>query len=327
MIGNPLIADGETITVDDEMAEHIADYAKLVRDYAEGGMLFVERRVDFSHVVNMPGNFGTSDAVILHPNRLTVIDLKYGRGVKVDAINNPQLALYALGALNDYEALGDYEEVLMVVHQPRLNHVSEWCVPTSELEQFAREARLAAELTTQEPKYVPGEKQCRFCRAKAVCPALREEVREKVGVASLSDFADLAQRPADELAEDMARVELVEGWCKAIRAEVERRLFAGQNVTGWKLVEGRRGNRAWSDEGEAEKILKAARLKREEMYDIKLISPTTAEKLLKDRPATWEKLDAFVTRPDGKASVAPATDKRPAMAVSSADVVRALTAN
>jgi hypothetical protein len=114
-------------------------------------------------------------------------------GVKVDADENPQLMLYALGALNEYGVLGDFDTVTMVIHQPRLNHVSEYSIPVSELLTFGDQVRQAAgRVRWHNDVLTPGEKQCRFCKAKAVCPALRADMVEVVsGVADLSDFADL----------------------------------------------------------------------------------------------------------------------------------------
>ena len=332
VIGDTITVDGFDFIVTAEMAHHVNDYCKLVREYAQGGQLLVERRVNFSEAIGVPDSTGTSDAIVIHPDRLTVIDLKYGMGVKVDATENEQLQLYALGALHDYSVLGDFQEIVMVVHQPRLNHVSEWSIPAAKLEAFRENARLAAieALDNREPRLNPGEKQCRFCKAKATCPALRAEISDTVGgIASPSDFADLAVAEEDDLSQAMTRVELVEHWCKAIRAEVERRLLAGQPVAGFKLVEGRRGNRAWSDEAEVEKLFKSFRFKKDEMYDLKLISPTKAEKLLKTNPGRWEKISALTSRGDGKPSVAPATDRRPALAVSNSDedVLARLTAD
>jgi len=333
VIGDTMTVDGYDFTVTADMAHHVNDYCKLVREYAEGGQLLVERRVDFSEAIGVPDSTGTSDAIVIHPDRLTVIDLKYGMGVKVDATENEQLQLYALGALHDYGMMGDFNEIVMVVHQPRLNHVSEWSIPVEKLEEFREAARLAAieALDNREPRLNPGEKQCRFCKAKATCPALKAEISDTVGgIATPADFADLAVAEEDDVSRAMARVELVEQWCKAIRAEVERRLFAGEPVAGFKLVEGRRGNRAWSDEAAVEKLFKSFRLKQEEMYDFKLISPTKAEKILKAKnPGRWEKVDALTSRGDGKPSVAPATDRRPALAVSSSDedVLARLTAD
>jgi len=333
VIGDTMTVDGYDFTVTADMAHHVNDYCKLVREYAEGGQLLVEKRVNFSEAIGVPDSTGTSDAIVIHPDRLTVIDLKYGMGVKVDATENEQLQLYALGALHDYGLMGDFNEIVMVVHQPRLNHVSEWSIPVEKLEEFREAARRAAieALDNREPRLNPGEKQCRFCKAKATCPALKAEISDAIGgIATPADFADLAVADEDDVSRAMARVELVEQWCKAIRAEVERRLFAGEPVAGFKLVEGRRGNRAWSDEAAVEKLFKSFRLKQEEMYDFKLISPTKAEKILKTKnPGRWEKVDALTSRGDGKPSVAPATDRRPALAVSSSDedVLARLTAD
>lgn len=319
-VGAIVEVDGFNITVDGDMLAHTADYAKLVTDYAEGGMLLVEQRVDFSPVIDVPDSFGTADAVVIKGDTLIVIDLKYGMGVRVDAQDNEQLQLYALGALNDYSMLGDFKEVVMVIHQPRLNHVSEWSQSVEDLRAFGVEAAAAAQLAIADSdpvSFVPGEKQCRFCKAKAVCPALREEVRLVTAeVATADDFRDLTSVPSDNLAAAMDRVGLVEDWCKAIRAEVERRLFAGEPVEGYKLVEGRKGNRAWASEAGAEALLKSFRLRVDEMYDFKLISPTSAEKLLKDKsPKRWAKVEDLITRSGGKPSVAPVTDKRPALAI------------
>ena len=330
------------VRITQDMVDHVMDYAKLVREYAEGGTLLVEQRLGIDHVTGEEGAKGTSDVVILDAKQeaITIIDLKFGMGVKVDAENNPQLMLYALGAYEEFGVVGDFSYVTMVIHQPRLNHVSEWNISTHELLQFGEQVREAAntiwaanefkadaeESHWQELYLNPGEKQCRFCKAKATCPALRAEMTEVVGgsaAATVDEFADfMADAPDMQTGDNylsiaMAKVGMVEDWCKAVRAEVERRLLAGQTVDGWKLVEGRKGNRSWSDDKAVEALFKSFRLRQEEMYDLKLINPTKAEKLLKDNPKRWAKLEEHISRSDGKPSVAPATDKRPALAVQS----------
>jgi hypothetical protein len=315
------------------MADYVDDYMRLVRGYGERGLLLVEQRVPIGHLTGEQGATGTSDAIVVDiSNRvLFVIDLKYGMGVRVDAGDNPQLMLYALGALEQCDQLGEFDQVCMVIHQPRLNHVSEHWIYVGDLWAFKRRAAEAAELTRQpDAPLVPGEKQCRFCKAKATCPALRAEVTEVVsGSATLDEFLVPDVTTGDNyLSVAMSKVGLVEDWCKAVRAEVERRLLAGQTVDGFKLVEGRRGNRKWSNDAEVEALFKSFRLRQDEMYDYSLISPTKAEKLLKDTPKRWEKAEALISRAEGKPSVAPATDKRPALAVQSvADDFRDLTAN
>lgn len=305
-----------------EMADYVDDYVKFVRERAEGKILHVECKLSIGHITSEDGATGTSDVVIIDREQeaIEVIDLKYGMGVRVDAEHNEQMQMYALGALYEYELISDFSWVTMVIHQPRLNHVSEWNIPVDQLLRFGDEARNAADrVRWEEPTFNAGEKQCRFCKAKAVCPALRAEVTEIVGSAATLD--DFKAQPVDSQTGDnylpmaMSKVGMVEDWCKAVRAEVERRLLAGQTVDGYKLVEGRKGNRAWSDEGAVEQLFKSFRLRQEEMYEFKLISATKAEKVLKNNPKRWAKAEQLITRSDGKPSVAPATDKRPAMDV------------
>jgi hypothetical protein len=307
--------NGKVWPVTDDMVDHCLDYAKLVREYADGRPILVEQRLQFSHVVGVPDQFGTSDAVILGDDTLFVVDLKYGMGVKVDAQDNEQLQLYALGALKEYEFLGDFQFVQMVIHQPRLSHVAEYVVSVPELLAFGRRAKEAAALAlTPNAELVPGEKQCRWCKAKATCPAIREEVLDIVA-ADATDFDTLTETVTDGspdyLSIAMDKIGLVEDWCKGIRAEVERRLMASQTVPGYKLVEGRLGNRQWANKDDAEAMFQSWRFRKDEMYDFSLISPTKAEKLL--TPARWEKAQALITRNAGKPSVAPVTDRRPAI--------------
>jgi hypothetical protein len=224
----------------------------------------------------------------------------------------------------------------MIIHQPRLNHVSEWTIPVDQLLDFAKSASFAAGqcnlAQTIEGEdalaafLTPGEKQCRFCKAKATCPALRAEVAEVVGgssAATLDEFADFVPETVDMQTGDnylpiaMAKVGMVEDWCKAVRAEVERRLLAGQTVDGYKLVEGKRGPRKWSDADDVEQLFKSFRLRQDEMYDFTLISPTKAEKLFKENPKRWAKVQERITQSAGKPSVAPVTDRRQEIAVQS----------
>jgi hypothetical protein len=313
-IGEQHTVDGFDFTVDKVMVAYVEDYVKLVREYAEGGVLLVEQRVPIGHLTGETDATGTSDAVVVHADegRLTVIDLKYGMGVRVMADGNEQAMMYALGALESYEQLADFVNICMVIHQPRLNSVSEHWIRVDDLMKFAAKVTEAADTVRSPDAFTaPGEKQCRFCKAKSVCPALKEVVDETVQEeATADDFADMGD---NSLAVAMGRVELIEQWCKSIRAEVERRLTKGLDVPGYKLVEGRKGNRAWSDAKDAETRLSAV-LKRDEMYEEKFISPATAEKLLKKDPEGMSLLEELTHRPEGKLSVALATDKRPAKA-------------
>lgn len=338
-LGRYMSADGFEIIVTKDMVAHVESYIAFVYQTAgKEGQILVEKRVNFSEEIGQENSTGTADIIILFPNRIANIDLKYGAGVQVDAEDNEQASLYLVGSVHDYGMVVDAEDYVMIIFQPRKDHISEACITQEQLDAFIVRARDAAALAmsfiedeTLDPILVPGEKQCRFCKAKATCPALKNEITTVVGhLATSEDFADLVEVNADSLAVAMDRVPLVEHWCKAIRAETERRMFLGEEVPGFKIVQGRQGNRAWSNEGEAEKTFKGFRLKSEEIYDYKLISPTTAEKLLKKKkPKWWDKLQGLISRADGKPSVAPVTDKRPAMDVTkvSEDYFRDLIAN
>jgi hypothetical protein len=122
--------------------------------------------------------------------------------------------------------------------------------------------------------------------------------------------------PADAgIGAAMSKVALIESWCKAVRAETERQLLAGHTVPGWKLVQGRRGARSWTAEEDAEALLKKFRLKNQQMYDMKLIGPTKAEKLLASNSRRWKRVEALIQQAEGRPSVAPESDKRPALDV------------
>lgn len=334
--GHVIDVNGTDYEVTADMAGHVQKYLDYVRAIA--GELMVEQRLPISQITGEDGAHGTADAVILAGEELVIVDLKYGRGVRVDAEANDQLGIYAMAALDEYGFLGDFKQVRVVIVQPRLDHTSEWVVQVSgprslevyraNVEPRAAQARACIGLSVAEvaaEMLEPGEKQCRFCRAKATCPALAAEVQQQVG----ADFEDLAagdksaheampQATDDVLGLHMQAVDMVEAWCKAVRAEVETRLLAGRSVAGFKLVEGRRGARAWTNKDEAEQVLRAMRLKTEQMFDFTLISPTSAEKLAKAGaigPRQWPKLLALIDRSEGKPSVAPESDKRPALAI------------
>lgn len=335
-IGEVIHVGERKFTVDKSMAKFVQDYVDYVREQAEGGTLLVEQKLPIGHVTGEEGAHGTSDAVVIKGSTLKVIDLKYGMGVRVDAAQNEQAQMYALGALEAYDMLGDFKTVELHIHMPRLEHVSDWSIPVADLCSFGADVGKAAR-AVEEASYASGddikaylaagEKQCKFCRAKSGCPAYVESIAEVlVGeVATKDDFAALLAADKVEpvgadtgdnfLSIAMSKVDAVEQWCKAVRAEVDRRLTSGKPVEGFKLVDGKRGPRKWASEAEAEKMLKSFRLKLDEMYEKSLISPTTANKIFKSDPKRWAKLEKLITQSDGKPSVAPASDPRPAKAI------------
>ena len=177
---------------------------------------------------------------------------------------------------------------------------SEEVLPVEVLEQWGLTVKRADSIN-------PGEAQCRWCVKKSDCTAIREQISAMFNAVPNPGLA----APSD-LAAAIALADQVEGWIKSIRAEVERRLLAGIAVPNYKLVQGRAGARAWAQESVVEDILKTSmRLKVEEMYDMKLISPTKAEKILK--PKQYQRISEFITQSPGRPSVAAASDKRQAI--------------
>jgi hypothetical protein len=268
---------------------------------------------------------------------LAVIDLKYGRGVRVDAEDNPQLLLYAVGAHQQLSLVYDIARIRVVVHQPRLDHVDEDVITPAELDAFAALANLAAERVEEaraatktmpleewdEAYLQPSEDACRWCRAAPKCTKLAAHVAETVGLDFDVETPEVelpwAGTPAEFLGKLMKALPLIENWARAVRAETERRLLGGESVQGYKLVQGRLGPRQWTDEIAVEEYLrKTVRLKVEDAYDLKLISPTSAEKLRKAGTLgerQWTRLQAHITRVEGQPSVAPESDKREAFVV------------
>lgn len=338
-VGRIIEADGFEIEVTDEMAGYIQGVVDRVKDYqGEDGVLFVEQQLHYAEYLGVEHDegWGTGDVVIARGDELIVIDLKYGRGVEVDVERNPQLMLYGLGALAKFNGIaGDFERVRLVIDQPRISEKpSEWDINVAALEAWGRSDAADAVAMAQKAErehngwdgwagfYLsPGGEQCRFCRAKATCPALRAEVALHVSDApataeEFDQISDPKTFSEPDLARALGAVDLIEDWCKAVRAEAERRLLGGGEVPGYKLVAGKKGPRKWANAKEAEEVLKSMRLKVEEMYDLSLISPTTAEKLAKaDKlgPRQWGRLQKLITQSEGSKHVAPLSDSRPAL--------------
>lgn len=321
-LGTMFQHEGYDIVVDDEMVEAVSTYVDTVREMVgTDGILMPEQSVPVGHLTGETGASGTSDAIIINGKRLTVVDLKYGKGVRVNAEGNGQGRIYALGALHKFAAiLEEIEEVEIVIIQPRLEDgISSEVLSLGELEEFRDQVELAAAAVAIAgvDDLNPGEKQCKFCNAKGICPALAAQTSTSLALVSscsAEDFADLtipkqassvAINPDvsnERLAEFLRAVPLIETAIAGVRAEVERRLFAGEAVPGFYLGEGRRGNRKWSADVDIETELKK-RLGATKAYEKKVISVTTAEKLFKDKPRTWNKIKDLVVQADGQPSV------------------------
>lgn len=304
----------------DDMPDYVDLYVATVRAMTENAEYTQsEVGVDLSTVLGVPDQMGTSDYIAVRGSTLQVHDLKYGKGVVVEAEDNWQMALYALGALQVAELCGfGIETVCMVIHQVRLNSVTEWTITRSDLlaigEELKKSAtRAMAVLSAGDPQpsdFCPGEKQCRFCRAKADCRAYEKYA---TGIYS-EDFEPEQSTDLDRFAEILPRLDAMTDWVKAVWARAFQLACNGDEIPGWKLVLGRAGARQWTSDEQAEELLKSMKLKADEMYTKKIISPTAAEKLLKATPKKWTKAEALIVRPEPKPALAPVSDKRPAIA-------------
>ncbi len=299
----------------------MADYVQIYVDYVNslikpGDDFFIEKRVDFSEWV--PEGFGTADTIIVKGDSIHIVDLKYGKGVPVYAENNPQAMLYALGAYADFMFVADFKRVHISIVQPRLDSISEWEISVTDLLKFGETVRQAAE-ATQDPKAkrVPGEKQCRFCKAKATCPALYKLTSDTIMI----DFEQIDHPPQlSKLSDDQLRTvlenkALIEAWLGSVEQIIRQRLIEGRKFEGFKLVEGRTV-RKWSDEDRAGEIL-VDLVGESCTYTKKVISPAQAEKLLgkKDKGLIAD----IIVSPRGAVKLANHNDPRPAITAAIGD--------
>lgn len=323
-------------TGDEDAMDSIRHYVDTIKDLAKGRILLVEQRLPIEQITHEPTAAGTSDAIIIEEaeETLSVNDLKFGMGVRVYAKKNKQMMIYALGAKYQFAAFGKFRKFILRIHQPRLDHLDEWECSLEELEAFALEAEQSARLAWAiykgeiklNPKehLKPSEKACRWCKARATCPAA---INNALTIAAGS-FTDLTKNPASKLEEALQRVDhldsqqlswlmqnagVLEAIVKAVRAKVEGELLAGRQIPGFKLVAGKKGNRKWEDETLVEEVLKNWRLPADDMYKMKIISPSDADKFFKNQPKRWAKLKSMITQSDGAPSVTPTTDPRPAL--------------
>lgn len=288
----------------DDMREYVQTYVDYVRGIADGERIFVEQVLDLKHII--PEGMGTADAIVIKGDTLHVIDLKYGMR-KVEAEHNPQLQIYAAGALWKLLKSKKYNitKVVIHIHQPRAGGPSSWEVSTQNLLIFGKKISEAANRCLEdEAPLNPSEKACEWCRAKATCPALYQKSLELVG----GDFEILPS--VDRMSDEQIRLvltnkSLIEKWLSSIEAEVFSRIEHGDSFDGFKMVAGR-SQRKWNDDAET----KLVSILGDNAYDKKLIGITTAEKILGKKQL--EEL-GITEKPEGKPTLVPESDKRPAL--------------
>lgn len=329
--------DDEVMFTDNEVAEIVKagldpdDFVPPVMEYVTyvrsiPGMLLPEQELDLDSITGESGARGTSDAVIIDESgELHICDLKYGRGERVEAEHNTQLAIYAGAALAAFGFMADIKKITLHIIQPRLSHISKWTLPLEEFRKFlddiGNSARKALRLyeavgngTPAECNYHPGPEACRWCCFRGRCGALAGYALTSAGM-QLPDSIK-PKLDGEALAALLSRIDLIQSWIKDLGATAHDALLAGEKIPGYKLVEGRAGPRKWSDESKAEKMLKGWKVPSEARYVKSLISPTAAEKLVKMKTLTdeqWGELNALISREPGKLTVVPESDKRPAV--------------
>lgn len=301
-----------------EMEDHATEYADLILDHLEKARencpdAFAELEVKSDYSEWIPGGWGTSDCVIISDDTLEIIDLKYGKGHRVDPEGNPQLRLYALGAYQKYKALFDIEYVRMTIYQPRLGHVASDTILLSELLNWAEQyvKPRAALALKGEGEFNPNEETCRFCKAKGQCRA-----RANKNLSLFDQAPDLPLISIDEAGAILSKAGDIKKWLEDLESVVTGSLLNGKAVEGWKLVAGK-SNRTIKDDIKAVELLKAAGVDEVLLYNKKLITLTEMEKNF-GKKFVAETLAECIVKPEGKPTLAPASDKRDALNIQEA---------
>lgn len=292
-----------------EMIDCAIGYRDYIQEQLKGSdaSVLLEQRVDFSPWV--PEGFGTCDCIIIQGDTLTIIDYKYGVGVPVSAKDNPQMRLYALGALNDYGFAYDVDRVEMHIYQPRINNISDDSLTVKELLEWGEKVKpVAAQAAKGKGKYKAGV-HCKFCPHAGRCRTLTKTCTEYVESHSLRVAVPVLA--PHEVAEVLQMEPLVALWLKRVKAQALETMLDGGEIPGYKVVEGKEGNRKWSDELKVADTLKAAGYDTEDYTKTELLSPAQMDKAIGKKKAA-ELLAGFISRAPGAPTIATETDKRPA---------------
>ena len=306
-----LYPDIDTYELPEEHTQEMIDCAEGYADYiqeqtkSDSATILLEQRVDFSPWV--PEGFGTADCIIIQGDTMDVIDYKYGKGVAVSAVDNPQMKLYGLGALNDYGFAYDIQKVRLHIYQPRMNNVSVDELTAFELFAWAESTvkPTAAKAAQGKGKYNPGE-HCRFCPHAGRCRTLTKTCKEYVETHGMK--ASVEVLAPWEVAEVLRMEPLVSLWLKRVKEQALTTLLNGGEVPGYKAVAGR-GTRAWKDELEVAATLSSV-YSQEEYTKTELLSPAAMEKAIGKKKVA-ELLEGLIETRTGSPTVAPETDKRP----------------
>lgn len=302
----------------DQYADHVMAELQRARETDPAAFLAIEERLDFSHIV--PDGFGTGDALIVSDYTLTIVDLKYGKGVEVSAVGNPQMRLYALGALATYGAIYDIEQVRMVIFQPRLGNVSVEEISVDDLTTWAEGVvRPAAEKAAAGEGELQAGDWCRFCRHAAQCPALAADMFAPIPTSA--EHVPAAPDPDTltdtQIATIVAHAGELKKWLTKVESYALAQATGGHDYPGLKLVEGR-SVRKYTDEDDVAKAVEAAG---EDPYKPREVLGITAMTKLLGKKRFQELLGDYVHKPEGKPALVPASDKRPALTLATPDTM------
>ncbi len=304
----------------DEMKSFIAEYTdKIIEEYNAAlsvdrdAKLLLEQKYSYTDYV--PSGFGTADVTIITNKKLIVMDLKYGKGVPVDAVGNPQIRLYGLGAYQSFGMLYDFEEVELHILQPRLESYSSECLYLDELLDWGESIKpIAMQAYRGEGEFQSGE-HCRWCPVKATC---RHRYEENIELAKY-DFCSSDTLSIQEIGDILARVKRLEAWSKDVQEYAFSLAKKGTDIPGWKLVAGR-SSRFIPDESlpAFEEELRML-FRKEELEKTSRKSMSEIEKMLgkKDFGILF---NDYVKISEGKPTLVPEADKRPAISGTQAAV-------
>lgn len=306
-----LLSDWAQQSMPTEMFNAANQYVSFLHDQWVGFScrpgVFIEQEVDVSRWV--PGGFGTCDCLMIGGGLLHIIDFKYGQGVPVSPVRNPQLMYYALGAYALFDGLESIDTVRMSIVQPRIQEEPEtFEMPLADLLDWAREVlQPAAEMAWRgESTFCPGE-HCRFCKAHPGCRGWQEKYGPLAGFEPLPQPAALSD---EELGEWLQKVEGLVAYARELEDYAQTALLEGRTLPGWKLVQGR-STRKWTDQDAAFRQMEADGIDEAMLYTRTPISLTAAERMLGKKKFA-EVMSAFITRAPGAPKLAKDSDPRPA---------------
>ena len=284
-------------------ASYVMELLSMEKLFCSDPVVMIEQRVDFSRWVK--DGFGTADCIVIADGVMNICDYKHGKGVEVTAVDNPQMKLYALGALEIFDGIYDINSVHMTIFQPRKSNVSVFKMQKDDLLHWA-ETELAekAELAYAGKGDFRCGEWCRFCKAKAEC---RERAETNMKLAEY-EFLAPALLDDEEIAEILGKIDALTAWASDIKEYALQQAVSGKHWAGWKLVEGRSNRKYVNDEAVAAAVEGAGY----DPYERKVLGVTAMQKML-GKSRFEELLAPYIEKPQGKPTLVPESDRRPAI--------------